>query len=184
MLSPNKKSDYATYNLQIGYLYFTEVPTIIGTILGSCVSVCIFDSKNKWAGMNHYLMPVNKDGQKSTKYGNVSIFELYRLMIKAGTKKEDMIVRIVGGSSKMQTRESVNIALDNIKVAEEFFKKRGIAVLSKNVGGEDGRKIYYNTYNNKIKISKLSSMECKICDDLKCKAVDHKGGNEWERLMF
>ncbi|MGA2142856.1 MAG: chemotaxis protein CheD, partial [Brevinematales bacterium] len=45
------------YFLKPGELLFSKVPAIVKTILGSCVSVCIFDNKQKFAGICHYLLP-------------------------------------------------------------------------------------------------------------------------------
>ena len=63
--------------LEPGYVYITLKPTIITTILGSCVSVALYDRVLKFGGMNHYLMPSKQgDDGRSSKYGNYAIFAL------------------------------------------------------------------------------------------------------------
>ena len=57
-----------------GQLVVTKDAMEITTILGSCVSVCLFDPIRRIAGMNHFLLPVN-DKYKSDieKYGDTSM---------------------------------------------------------------------------------------------------------------
>ncbi len=45
------------YFLEPGYIFMTKKPTVISTVLGSSVAVCIFDPKRKIGGMNHFLFP-------------------------------------------------------------------------------------------------------------------------------
>ncbi len=48
-------------NIGIGELHVATEPTVISTILGSCVSVCLFDPVGKAGGMNHILLPGKAD---------------------------------------------------------------------------------------------------------------------------
>jgi chemotaxis protein CheD len=58
--------------IHIGEIYTSSEPAVVETILGSCVSVCLFDPVRKTGGMNHILLPGKADLNKfdgATRYG-------------------------------------------------------------------------------------------------------------------
>ena len=55
-------------SIKIGELYVTDEPTVIYTLLGSCVAVCIYDKKKQIGGMNHIFLPGNNKSDSSTRY--------------------------------------------------------------------------------------------------------------------
>ena len=79
----------ANYFLKPGYILLSVKPTVISTVLGSCVSVCLYDRKMKTGGMNHFQLPYARDKDKTTaRFGNVATQYLIRLMIHGGSKKK------------------------------------------------------------------------------------------------
>ncbi len=55
--APAPSTIIASVYLHPGEVYVTGEPTRITTILGSCVSVCLFDARAGVAGLNHFLLP-------------------------------------------------------------------------------------------------------------------------------
>ena len=47
----------SNYFLKPGYILIASKPTVISTVLGSCVSVCLYDRKRGAGGMNHFQLP-------------------------------------------------------------------------------------------------------------------------------
>ena len=65
------------YFLKPGYIYLPEKPTVISTVLGSSVSVSLYDKTLAIGGMNHFLFPVVEIGKQTTSlYGNIAVFSL------------------------------------------------------------------------------------------------------------
>ena len=70
-------------------LFANITPTVVTTILGSCVSVCFSDPVMKMGGINHYMLPYwNGQGLASPKFGNIAIEKLLEKMISMGVIKE------------------------------------------------------------------------------------------------
>ena len=114
------------------------------TVLGSCVSVCLYDSVLKIGGINHHMLPLwNGDGLATPKFGNVALEKLIKAMELLGCKKENMIAKVFGGAN--QTNSTFNIGDRNVLVALDVMKKEGIRVVAKSVGGTIGRKIIFDT---------------------------------------
>src|SRR5512142_301703 len=70
--------------LHAGDLVVASSPTAIGTILGSCVAVCLWDPDTGVGGMNHYLLPFHVEREKSARFGSVAIPRLLEEVVTAG----------------------------------------------------------------------------------------------------
>ena len=58
-------------------LFAEKEQYMVDTILGSCVAVCLFDTKLKIGGINHYMLPLwNGNGLASPKFGNIATEKL------------------------------------------------------------------------------------------------------------
>ncbi|MBW1974787.1 MAG: chemotaxis protein CheD [Deltaproteobacteria bacterium] len=142
------------YFLRKGYIYVPHVPTLIATVVGTGVCVCLWDRKRKTGGMGHYLYPVPEKGAKTTPiYGTVSIYALVRIFRKNGSKVKDLEAQIFGGAVRDRLdREAFKIAQQNIFVARKVIRRYGVCIVAEDVGGERGRKIVFNTHSNEVAI--------------------------------
>jgi len=122
------------------------------TVLGSCVSICLYDTKMNIGGINHYMLPLwNGNGLASPKYGNVAIKKLIKLMEAAGSNKSNLIAKVFGGAN--QINSSANIGDRNVKIAIDFMKEEGIQIVAKSVGGSIGRKIIFDTDSGEVRMN-------------------------------
>ncbi len=70
--------------LQMGEYYVTKKPMLLETLLGSCVSVCLYNKFNGSAAMNHFLIPsAGKKDMKNDpgKYGESSCEMIIRSLM-------------------------------------------------------------------------------------------------------
>lgn len=130
-----------------GEMIVTSRALKISTILGSCVSVCLYDEEKRIAGINHYLLPLNKNNDPHQfRYGDSSLDYMLRHMIKKGAQQNRITARIFGGSLMFSSIGSVlNIGMQNVVVAKEFLSANSIPVLSIETGGKIGRKVIFDT---------------------------------------
>ena len=135
-----------------GNLEVAKKPTQLNTILGSCVAVCIWDTKLKFGGMNHFMLPLwNGEGLASPKYGNIAFDKLVKRMQWYGSSIEDMEVKIFGGGNIIESTNGLyNIGERNIDMAISKAKEYGIKITNSSTGGKRGRKILMDTSNFKI----------------------------------
>lgn len=127
-------------------------PTIVHTILGSCVSVCLFDPTTKLGGINHYMLPLwNGQGLASPKFGNIAIEKLHQKMINNGASQKNIIAKVFGGGEVLVTLNShFNVGLRNIEVAIEILESLRIPVIAQSTGGKNGRKLIFNTGTGEV----------------------------------
>lgn len=150
------------YFLDPGYIFVPKKPTIVSMVLGSCVSVCLYDAKRKAGGINHFQFPHTNERQNATaRYGNVATITLIRMMLNDGSKRKHLEAQILGGANHPDVCTK-NIGRQNIMIARKILAKERISIVSEDVGGERGRKVVFNTHTNEmavIKVEKLRSAD-------------------------
>jgi chemotaxis protein CheD len=146
------------YYLKPGYIFLSRNPIVISAVLGSCVAVSLWDQKEGYGGMAHYLYPsaVAKE-QATAQYGNAAIQYLARMFAEEGAKKGNLRAQIFGGAS-LPDRDCRKIAKENIDVARAVLDRLKIKIVSEDVGGDMGRKIVYHTANNEAVVYKSGKL--------------------------
>lgn len=145
-------NNFETKYIYSSGLFVSEQPLILNTVLGSCVAVCLWDSKNKIGGMNHYMLPYwNGNGLASPKYGNIAITRLINKMIALQGSPQNMLAKIFGGAKMLQEQSNVfDIGRRNIELAHEILSDQKIRIVAESTGGEKGRKIFFNTNTGEV----------------------------------
>ena len=140
-----------------GNLFVSETPYIVNTILGSCVSVCLWDSHLKVGGINHYLLPLwNGRGLHSPKYGNIAIERLIAKMVEMGSNKKDLKAKLFGGAAVLETtKKSFQVGEQNIIIAQHLLEKHKIPIISSSVGGTEGLKLIFHTDSGNVFIKRI-----------------------------
>lgn len=160
-----------------GELYITKKSELITTILGSCISIVLFDEQNSIGGINHYMLPAAPPESKKnsvlpiTRFGEYAIKTLIQEMINQGASLKNLKAKIFGGSNvlnfsskKDERKKDVQkkdalIGEENINFARKFLKKIGIPIVSEDVGGVSSRKIFFDTANYKVFLKRINSAE-------------------------
>ena len=145
--------NYQQHFLYPSTLYASSSPSLVTTILGSCVAVCLFDPVLKIGGLNHYMLPLlNGHGLASPKYGNIANEKLLEKLHQMGSKHGNIVAKVFGGGEVIDnTIKQFNIGERNIIIAFEMLERLNIPILAKSVGGKLGRRIEYNTSTGEVK---------------------------------
>ncbi len=146
-----------------GKLVVAEQETLISTLLGSCVAVCLHDPLTKIGGMNHYLLPEVLNGETpSPRYGSFAIPELIKEMDKKGADIYQLQAKVFGGGNVLKDNKlGQSIGQRNIAIAEAALKAAGIWIVRKDVAGDRGRKITFDTTTFEVLVSYNSSNDKK-----------------------
>lgn len=145
-----------------GEFYVSNEDELIGTLLGSCISVCLYDSTRGIAGMNHYMLPgkiLKKDifTDRSARYGITAINELINEMLKNGSRKCDLVARLFGGGHVISSVKSGNIPNDNIRLARVMMEMEDISIEESDVGNGCARKLLMDVKSGTIYIKRITS---------------------------
>ena len=156
-----------------GDCYVSTKNEYIGTLLGSCVAVCLYDTVNKVAGMNHFVLPgkivvytskrkglLKKTEQEELlKYGTHSIETLIKRMGKHGSKK-NIVAKVFGGGKVLNYQTtSYGISNMNVRIAKILLEIADIPIISEDVGGNVARKLLFDVNSGKVYCKHLKKIE-------------------------
>ncbi|WP_395338623.1 chemoreceptor glutamine deamidase CheD [Ningiella sp. W23] len=168
-LAPNRYFDknFNTNAVKIlpGEYFATRDETMIVTVLGSCVSVCLRDPITRAAGMNHFLLPANKDevnfNSDSARYGIYAMEILVNHLIKLGASKSRLEAKVFGGGNVMKQLRSNTVGQQNAAFVEDYLDTESIRVVAKDLLGDYPRKVYFFPLTGEVKVRKLKSLHNK-----------------------
>lgn len=147
-----------SFYLHPGRLYTSFEPCAVTTILGSCVAVCIWDHKLKIGGINHYLLPYSPSkGDALLKFGNVAINYLMQKIFAMGCTRGNLQAKIFGGACVLEAfkHKDDHLGLKNVEIAIKYLTMEGIPIIENDVGGNNGRKIIFQTNSGSALVKRL-----------------------------
>lgn len=133
--------------IHIGQYFASREPAVIQTILGSCISVCLFDPDKKIGGMNHILHS-GKDTvspDDSARYGINAMEMLIDEMIGLGAARSNLVAKVFGGGKILGFPDKYHVGDRNTDFVLNFLKTDKIRVLAQNTGGHFSRKLLFHT---------------------------------------
>jgi chemotaxis protein CheD len=155
----------ATQPLEVFYLLPADLAVVDGdaprtmmTILGSCVSVCLWDRRGRCGGMNHYLLPRRGPNAEATpRYGDVAIPLLVNKLLDLGATRQNLRAKIFGGAHVLPgfRTDGRSLGADNVEVAIELLHDEGVQTVSEDIGGTRGRKLAFNTVDGTALVWRL-----------------------------
>lgn len=153
-----------TLHLQIGELIVCEQPAVISTVLGSCVSVCLYSPQTRMGGMIHYAhaqAPLAREEAEDFRYGADAIPALVAEMAAiTGARPESFTAKLVGGATQGGgTLRSFGTGEGNVGVARELLNHYRIRIVSEDVGGDFGRRVLFHTGSHRVQISRIKARE-------------------------
>lgn len=138
------------YFVKPGFLCVCRERCLLKTVVGSCVAVCLWDKVCCTGGMCHFVHPRRLNNQSTARYGDVAVRHLIRLSIAGGSKKRNLVAHLAGGCANLHL--SSGIGSENILIAEKILRIHHIPVLTREVGGTDGRRVVFDTTTGDVQV--------------------------------
>jgi chemotaxis protein CheD len=153
-------------HLKPGEVHITDMPEVVITVLGSCLSVTMFNRRLGVAGMCHSLLPEcgNRETCRSGcregyRYVDCSIRQMVRVFDKYGVPRSEIEVKCFGGADmfirKSEKTDFFTVGKQNIIVAEKIIASEGLTLRAKDVGGVQGRKMLFYTHTGEVLLKRL-----------------------------
>lgn len=150
------------FTIHIGGVHSSKEPVMLDTVLGSCISACVFDPGTGIGGMNHFMLPEGADPENptSTRYGVNAMELLISEIMKLGGNRKRFQAKVFGGGHVLRIRESLDgIPQQNINFVRKFLHDEHIPVMREDVGGYQARRVLFNTNTAQVFLKKLGSNE-------------------------
>jgi len=160
-----KKFDKNVKIINIGEFYATKKDEGIATVLGSCVTTCIYDETTGIGGMNHFLIPGDFRDEEiflspTARFGMYAMELLMGELIKLNVDREKIKAKVFGGANI--NGNNSKIGDNNIKFIKAFLGMEGIPVKSMDVGGNVARKIFFFPKTGRVLVKRIETKIEKI----------------------
>ena len=143
-----------------GEYFATKENSLIVTVLGSCVSVCLWDPLSSIGGMNHFLLP--HDGREdngvlsaSARYGVYAMEILINHLMKLGANRDTLQAKVFGGANVLPSVSTSTVGDKNTEFVKHYLSMEQINIAASDLSGSHPRKVYFFTGSGKVMIKKL-----------------------------
>ncbi len=112
--------------------------------LGSCIGVAAYDARAKVGGMIHYMLPLSKISPekaaiKPGMFADTGIPLLLKSLFTMGATKDNLVLKVAGGSHLMDQNKVFNIGERNYLILRKLLWKNNMLIKSEDVGGNLSR---------------------------------------------
>lgn len=151
-----------------GEYYVTDTDELIGTLLGSCVAVCLHDNVRKIGAMNHFMLPGKINERELpendlTRYGLASMIKIIWEMLERGAQRENITARVFGGGNILRTLSTPErpsmISSDNVRMAKLMLEMEDIPIVGMDVGSDYTRKIIFDVDTGRVYLRKIKGKD-------------------------
>ncbi|MDI6741524.1 MAG: chemotaxis protein CheD [Smithella sp.] len=138
---------------------------LITYALGSCLGVTVYDFRLKRAGLLHCMLPdSNIDRDKAA--GNPSLYVDSGLKVlldnfyRNGSRKNNLIIRVAGGSSSKENREEdfFKIGHRNFVSLRKYLWDAGLLLKAYDVGGYGSRTVTLEVESGKMLVKSKGTL--------------------------
>ncbi len=136
--------------LHPGEFYFGDDKNSVGTILGSCIAICLWHPRLHIGGMCHFVLPdrqvpLNADQIGRYAGGSIQLFMAHTQ--SRGTRIKEYVVKIFGGANtvaELNRNDGNSVGERNAQIAMQLLLEQGVEIKVIDVGESGYRRITFN----------------------------------------
>ena len=154
-------------DIKMGSLAITDrKDSILKTFVGSCVAICLYDTKQKMAGMAHVMLPKNKTHTPTKNPGKYADEAIEHMLKKIQNSEKNQIKAKMAGGAQIFTNENGSSEFDigqrNITEIYNLLQNNNIELVAKDCGGTSGRNVTFDISTEIMTVTNKSKGEQKI----------------------
>lgn len=149
-----------------GQYYSARRDIVIVTVLGSCVSACLWDPVAHVGGMNHFMLP---GSNRSARGGALEMPEAARIgiyamellvnqLLKLGADRGRLVAKVFGGACMLEGMDLLNIGNLNGNFVTEFLQEENIPLLATDLFDVCARKVYFFPRTGRVLVRRLTTL--------------------------
>lgn len=132
--------------IDIGDVVASAKPRLLHTLLGSCVSVCLFDPNRCIGGMNHILVPSSNSNKGcSTRFGVQAMELLINELMMLGADRRVLVAKAFGGGNVLAAFRKPTVGELNREFVRQFLHTEKIPLLAERLGGDLAVRVKFQT---------------------------------------
>ena len=130
-------------SIQTGGVHATREHVRLRTLLGSCVTACIWDESARVGGMNHFMLPDGDDPLLPTRFGIHAMELLINELMKLGADRRRLKAKSFGAAAVIRSALGSGVAQRNEAFVRSFLQTEGIALVSSRFGGTTAMEVEF-----------------------------------------
>jgi chemotaxis protein CheD len=144
----------------------TGVLAILG--LGSCVGIFLRDPSASVGGCAHVMLPDSQafpPHPSPSKFADKAVPALVEAMTQEGADPRRIEAKLAGGSNMFASTANPNLlplGLRNVIAVREALKSAGIPLRNEDVGGLQGRSVYFHLPDGRLLIKRVHQADAWI----------------------
>lgn len=139
--------------LRPGEIYVSQVPTLVSTVLGSCVSVILYSPTLAKGAICHAMLPSGTN-ENGFRYVDTAVTVMYERLRNISKQSLDFQVKLFGGANMLNTGNGstgpMTVGQQNVEAALQAIKALGLTLVASDTGGDRGRKIFFNSTTGEV----------------------------------
>lgn len=139
-----------------GEYFVSDDDIVMMTVLGSCISACLWDTRARIGGMNHFMLPEGGGEDGFGRYGSYAMELLINEMLKSGARRESLQAKIFGGAQVMANFTTMNVGERNTSFVIDYLQTERIPLLSQDVLDIYPRKVCFFPATGKAMVKRLA----------------------------
>jgi chemotaxis protein CheD len=154
--------------LKPGEMVFSAEPTLVTTLLGSCVAVTMFSPRQRFGAICHALLPSCRKERlcshghaEAGKYVECAVRFMLDELKARGMVRSEIDVKLFGGSDMFETVDGrrLSVGSQNIQMALRMLEGESVRLITQDIGGARGRKIVFHTHTGDVFLKRLRKSE-------------------------
>jgi chemotaxis protein CheD len=153
-----------------GEYFVSNDDIVLSTVLGSCISACMWDRTAKVGGMNHFMLP-GDNGRSGAepdpiglagRYGVFAMEQLINELIKSGARKANLEAKLFGGGAVLKNFTAINVGERNAEFVLDFLRTEGIRVASQDLLDVFPRRVAFFPVSGRALCRKLAQADASV----------------------
>jgi chemotaxis protein CheD len=167
--------DLPTVHLAVSEVRLARNPVSLQTVLGSCVAAVFWSPSLRIGAMCHAALPLcpekvlrGIDLKPRLRYVDFAIRYLLSRLESLGARRSDLQVKLFGGADVLPLtapRATGSVGSQNCFSAIRTLQEEGIGLTASDLGGKQGRVIYFRTDTGEVLLRRLSSSDAVDADN-------------------
>jgi chemotaxis protein CheD len=149
--------------LKPGQVMVSSVPTLVTTLLGSCIAVTLFCPRTRFGAICHAQLPscdnpagCSPEDSSHAKYVECAVMMMLERLHAHGVADKELQAKVFGGADMFEgSVKRPGVGSQNAEMALKVLEREAIRVVRQDLGGERGRKIVFHSDTGEVLLKRL-----------------------------
>jgi chemotaxis protein CheD len=168
---PILKQDMSKVFLHTGDCFLAVQPTLVTTVLGSCVAVTMCSPRRGIGAICHAFLPESAEfdcdrDPQPCRYVDTAVENMLSGLGRLGVARHELEIKVFGGASGMAGHgadlSGYDIGRRNQRAVDRALAAAGLTASRRDVGGRTGRKLHFVAHTGEVWLKRLDALSSAV----------------------